>query len=277
MADAVSYTVALAVGGTWSAKTDLPLALCNMAVLVAAACVWRVRVLVELTYFWGMTGTLQAVITPDLDVRFPHLVFFQYVVGHVAIVTGALFLVIGLRITPRPGAVRRTFAVTAAYTAFVGIVDWLSGANYMFLRHVPSNWTVLRLLGPWPWYIVSAAAVAIVLLAVLNLPFWYTCHRRSGDRGHDAAPRGGREPLASRPRRRRRVPPVEGGQVSSSVAPSGTRPLMAARAVAARTASSYTASRWCWVTAGASGGSPSERGRAPGSDVGLIRGMGPGS
>lgn len=188
VADAVSYTVALAVGGTWSAKTDLPLALCNMAVLVvAAACLWRVPLLVELTYFWGLTGTLQAVITPDLDVRFPHLVFFQYVVGHVAIVTGALFLVIGLRITPRPGAVRRTFAVTAAYTAIVGIVDWLSGANYMFLRHPPSNWTLLRLLGPWPWYIVSAAAVAIVLLAVLNLPFWYTRHRRSGDRGNGAA------------------------------------------------------------------------------------------
>lgn len=118
---------------------------------------------------------------------FPHLVFFQYVVGHVAIVTGALFLVIGLGLTPRPGAVRRTYAVTAAYTAFVGMVDWVSGANYMFLRHPPSNWTVLRLLGPWPWYIVSAAAVAVVLLALLNLPFWYARHRRSGDGGQDAA------------------------------------------------------------------------------------------
>lgn len=61
VADAVSYTVALAVGGTWSAETDLPLALCNMAVLVAAAaCLWQVPVLIELTWFWGLTGTLQA-------------------------------------------------------------------------------------------------------------------------------------------------------------------------------------------------------------------------
>ena len=159
-----------------------------MAVLVAAAaCLWRVPVLVELTYFWGLTGTFQAVITPDLDVVFPRRVFFQYVVGHVGIVTGALFLVIGLRITPRPGAVRRTYAVTAAYTAFVGLVDWVSGANYMFLRHPPSNWTMLRLLGPWPWYIVTAAAVAVVLFAVLNAPFWYSRRRRSGDDGHDGA------------------------------------------------------------------------------------------
>jgi hypothetical integral membrane protein (TIGR02206 family) len=151
VADAASYTFALVVGGTWSADADLPLALCNMAVLVAAAaCLWWVPVLVELTYFWGLTGTFQAVITPDLDMGFRHRVFFQHVVGHVGIVTRALFLVIGLRITPRPGAVRRTYAVTAAYTAFVGSVDWVSGANYMFLRHPPSNWTVLRCsaLGP---------------------------------------------------------------------------------------------------------------------------------
>jgi hypothetical integral membrane protein (TIGR02206 family) len=182
MADAVSYAVAQAVGGPWSAETDLPLALCNMAVPVAAAaCVWRVPVLVELTWFWGLAGALQAVVTPDLDVGFPRLVFFQYVVGHVAIVTAALFLVVGMRITPRPGAVWRTFAVTVAYTAFVGIVDWISGANYMFLRHPPSNWTVLRLLGPWPWYIAGAAALGLVLLALLNLPFWYARRRGSGE------------------------------------------------------------------------------------------------
>ncbi len=96
LADAVSYSVGLAVQGTWSPKTSLPLALCDAGVLVAAAaCWWRTPVLVELTYFWGLAGTLQAVVTPDLNVGFPHLVFFQYVVGHLGIVAAALFLVAG--------------------------------------------------------------------------------------------------------------------------------------------------------------------------------------
>ncbi len=173
LADAISFTIAEIVAGTWSAATDLPLALCDAAVLVAtAACWWRVPLLVELTYFWGLAGTLQAVITPDLDVGFPHLVFFQYLVGHLGIVVAAFYLVIGLRITPRPGAVLRTFAITIAYTAFVGLVDALTGANYMFLRQPPGEWTLLRVLGPWPWYIASAAAVALALLALLDLPFW---------------------------------------------------------------------------------------------------------
>ena len=139
-ADAVSYSIGLAVQGTWSPKTSLPLALCDVGVLVAAvACWWRIPLLVELTYFWGLAGTLQAVITPDLSVGFPHLVFFQYVIGHVGIVVAAVFLVVGMGIEPRRHAVVRVFAITAAYTAFVGIVDGLSGANYMFLRSPPRN------------------------------------------------------------------------------------------------------------------------------------------
>ncbi len=172
-ADAVSFVVALVVNGTFSARTDLPLALCDMGVIVAAvACWWRVQILVELTYFWGLAGTLQAIVTPDLNVGFPHLVFFQYIAGHIGIVAAALFLVVGLRIVPAPRAVPRVLAITATYTAFVGLVDALSGANYMFLRSPPSNWTLLKVLGRWPWYVVSAAGVAVVLLVLLDLPFW---------------------------------------------------------------------------------------------------------
>jgi hypothetical integral membrane protein (TIGR02206 family) len=118
-----------------------------------------------------MTGTLQAVAPPDLDVGFPHLLFFQYVVAHLGTVLAALFLVVGLRLYPRAGAVARTLVITAGYTAVVGLVDTTTGANYMFLRRPPRNWTLLRLLGPWPWYIVSAAGVAVVLLMALDAPF----------------------------------------------------------------------------------------------------------
>lgn len=173
LADGVSFVVAKVLAGTFSAKTDLPLALCDAALVVAAAaCWWRTPLLVELTYFWGLAGTLQAVITPDLNAGFPHLVFFQYLAGHLGIVFAALYLVVGLHVVPRPGSVVWTFAITLAYTAVVGLVDALSGANYMFLRRPPGNWTLLRVLGPWPWYIASAAGVALVLLMILDVPFF---------------------------------------------------------------------------------------------------------
>ncbi|MGH9079675.1 MAG: TIGR02206 family membrane protein [Acidimicrobiales bacterium] len=185
LVDAGSYTAALVLDGSWSARTSLPLSLCDVAVLVgAAACLWLVPVLVELTYFWGLAGTLQGVLTPDLSVSFPHLVFWQYIVGHLGIVFAALFLVVGLRITPGRHAVARVFAVSLAYTALVGTADGLTGANYMFLRRPPGEWTLLRLLGPWPWYVLSASVVALVLFTALDAPFW------AGRRSAPATPTG---------------------------------------------------------------------------------------
>lgn len=193
--DAGSYTVGLLVAGTWSARTSLPLALCDVAVLVAAAaCVWRQPLLVELTYFLGLAGTLQGVLTPDLSVGFPHLVFWQYVIGHLGIVFAAVFLVLGLGIAPRRHAVPRVLAITLAYTAAVGLVDALTGANYMFLRRPPGEWTLLRLLGPWPWYLFSATGVALVLFTLLDLPFWTGRRRETALEVREPALRPGARP-----------------------------------------------------------------------------------
>ncbi|HML00609.1 MAG TPA: TIGR02206 family membrane protein [Acidimicrobiales bacterium] len=171
LADAVSFAVS--ASHPFAVRTSLPLPLCDVAALVAAAaCFWPAPLLLELTWFWGMAGTLQAVATPDLDEGFPHLVFFQYTVGHLAIVVVALYLVVGLGRRPRRRSAPRVLAITAAYTAFVGLVDWWTGADYMFLRSPPAGWTLLRVLGPWPWYVFSAAGVAVVLVTLLDAPFW---------------------------------------------------------------------------------------------------------
>jgi hypothetical integral membrane protein (TIGR02206 family) len=117
-------------------------------------------------------------VTPDLSAGFPGLVFFEFVAGHLGIVIAALFLVVGLQLRPRRGSVRRVFVITALYTAFVGWFDWLTGSNYMYLAAVPQHGSLLSVLGPWPWYILSAAGVALVLLLILDAPF--RRHRLSG-------------------------------------------------------------------------------------------------
>jgi len=44
----------------------------------------------------------------------------------------------------------------------------------MYLAAVPTHGSLLSVLGPWPWYILSATGVAFVLLLILDAPF----HRR---------------------------------------------------------------------------------------------------
>ncbi len=167
---------------TWSVGTSLPVQLCDVAGFVAAAALlWRQLLLVEVAWFWGLGGTLQAVLTPDLKDHFPSFPYLQFYVTHDLVILAALFLVIGLALQPRPGAVRRIFLLTLGFALLVGLIDLTTGGNYMYLRQVPAGGSLLSLMGPWPWYIVTGSLLTLVVLAILDAPF-----RISRLCGHDA-------------------------------------------------------------------------------------------
>jgi len=178
VANEASWWVWLAGHGTYSASYALPFQLCDVAAFVSAGALWfRHPLLVELTYFWGLAGTANGLITPDVSDHFPSFGFMQYFIAHGAIVAAALFLVIGLKISPRPGAVVRVFVLTFVLMVLYAGINLLSDGNYMYLRHTPGAHSLLDLLGPWPWYIAGAAALALVLFAILDLPFTIGRHR----------------------------------------------------------------------------------------------------
>jgi hypothetical integral membrane protein (TIGR02206 family) len=179
----VGWWIYLAVTGAGEAElsTALPLQLCDAAIFIAAlALLLRAQLLVEVTYFWGLAGTIQALITPDLPQHFPSFPFFQYYVAHGGIVTAALFLVVGLGQWPRRDALLRVLAITIVYVLVVSAIDAASGANYMYLRSKPASDSLLDLLGPWPWYIAWAALVGFALLGILDAPFRWLRNRRPG-------------------------------------------------------------------------------------------------
>jgi hypothetical integral membrane protein (TIGR02206 family) len=170
----LAYQVVVALRGSYEADFDLPLHLTDAATLVAALALWNPRpLLFELTYFWGLTASLQAVLTPALqaNVGFTSFFYWHYFFTHSGVVVAALLLAFGLGLTPRPGAVRRVFFATAAWAAVAAAGNALTGGNYMFLRKRPETASLLDLMGPWPWYIFGAALLALVLFALLDLPF----------------------------------------------------------------------------------------------------------
>ena len=106
------YLVSTGVRGAADLASAFPLQLCDAAIFISAfALVLRKQLLVELTYFWGLAGTIQAVITPDLPQHFPSFPFFQYYVAHGGIVAAALFLVVGLGRWPRRDALLRVIVI----------------------------------------------------------------------------------------------------------------------------------------------------------------------
>jgi hypothetical integral membrane protein (TIGR02206 family) len=157
-----------AVLGQWSTTYTLPLQLTDAVSAVAVlALLTRRQFLVELTYFWAFTATLQATITPDLGHAFPNALYFTYFLYHVGAIVAAAFLVFGCRQWPRPTAVWRVFAATLGWAAIAGLGNVITGGNYMYLRAKPVHNSLLSVMGPWPWYIAVGIGVALAMLLLV--------------------------------------------------------------------------------------------------------------
>jgi hypothetical integral membrane protein (TIGR02206 family) len=167
-----AYLAAETASGHLTWWDFVPLELCDFAIFVAAfALVTRQRLAAELVWFWGLSGTVLAMATPDLPYPFPDWRWFAYYGMHGAVVVSAIVLAAGLGLRPRPGAPWRVFGWTVAYAAVVAIVDLATGANFLYLRHKPAEPTLLDWFGPWPVYLAVAGLIGLALFHLLMLPF----------------------------------------------------------------------------------------------------------
>ena len=165
----VTEQIVYAARGEWSAEINLPLQLSDAVTFVSVAALLRPdkRLLVELSYFWAFSASLQAVITPDLNESFPDVLWFTYYATHAGAIAAACLLVFVERRYPRRGAVWRVYGITIAFAACAALGTIVTGGNYMFLRRKPAHGSLLDVMGPWPLYILVAAAFGLVLLLAL--------------------------------------------------------------------------------------------------------------
>jgi hypothetical integral membrane protein (TIGR02206 family) len=156
-------------GKPWTSVA--PLQLCDVATAIAAgALVWRGQRLFELCYFWGLSGTLAALLTPDLAENFPHFRFAFYFAQHGLIVVAACTLCFGYRMRPRRKGALFAWLALNAYALGVAGINQLLGSNFLYLSRKPSNATAFDLLGPWPVYLFACEGLALLLFFLLALP-----------------------------------------------------------------------------------------------------------
>ena len=167
--------------GDFDLATSLPLQLCDLAWVAAAWALWtHDRVPVALTYFWGLTLTVQGIITPSLGQAFPHPRYLAFWAMHFLVVWAALYLTLGLGLGPRWREYRVTVAVTLAWAVLVFAVDTVLGVNYGYLVAKPASASLLDLLGPWPVYVLASLAVLLAGWALLTWPWVIVAGRRAG-------------------------------------------------------------------------------------------------
>jgi hypothetical integral membrane protein (TIGR02206 family) len=151
----------------------LPLHLCSVLVWLGAyMLVTKSYTIYEFSYFLGIAGALQALLTPDVGIYgFPHFRFFQTMISHGTIILSAIYMTFVEGYRPTWKSVIRVMVWMNVYMVAIGIVNWLIGSNYLFIAHKPETASLIDVLGPWPWYILSLEAIGLVLCLLLYLPY----------------------------------------------------------------------------------------------------------
>jgi len=184
LANEVIWQVYQIGAGTWELTSSLPLHLCDAAIFVSLVALFTERQTVyELAYFWGLGGSVQALLTPALSDTSSPYEFVRFFISHAGILVAVAYLTFVRRLRPRRRSVPRTIGISLIYAAAVAGINGLlpATANYMYLFGKPDSASMLDAFGPWPWYLVPMFGVGVVVIAVLYLPYYISDRRARTD------------------------------------------------------------------------------------------------
>jgi hypothetical integral membrane protein (TIGR02206 family) len=163
--------------GDFNLGTSLPLQYSDLTWMVAVIALWtRSWWASALTFYWGLTLTTQAIITPSLGQEFPEPRFLMYWGMHFLSVWAAGWLA-ATGGAPTWRAYRLAVLVTAVWAAFVMVFNEATGTNYGYLNRKPPSASILDLLPDWPYYVLIEITLVAGVWALITWPF-----ARAGER-----------------------------------------------------------------------------------------------
>ena len=168
------------IAGTFDFILHLPVHLCRISnLLIPLVMVKRNYFTFEILFFWGLSGTLQGAITPDISAGFPHFHYFRFWIAHNGLVLALIYAVVVYKMRPTIHSLWKSFIALNVFLIFAIVVNLILNANYFWIcgkpvtttgEHVPS---ILDFMGPWPWYILSAEFVALIHFSLAYIPFYF--------------------------------------------------------------------------------------------------------
>ncbi|MFP7296194.1 TIGR02206 family membrane protein [Neobacillus niacini] len=175
----VSYHIWLYTNEMWDVSHSIPLDLCSISLILSALLLLtRKKLIYEILLFTALLGATQAIFTPLLTFNFPHFRFFHFFYTHLMIIWVVFYYTWVKGYQPTILSVVKMFVFLNLLLPIIMFINTLVDGNYMFLSHKPSTPSLLDILGPYPWYIVSME----FLLIVLSLIVWLIFRKRTSSR-----------------------------------------------------------------------------------------------
>lgn len=159
--------------GYLSIDNHLPMHLCDWVIaFVLVTFITKSIYSYEVAYFWGLGGTLQALITPDITLNYPSRAFIIFFINHSSIIISLVYFTFVYKLRPYPASIKRTFIWTQIYFVCAFTVNLILGTNYGFIMHKPGQGSLIDYLGPWPYYLISLEIIGLISFFIYYLPFF---------------------------------------------------------------------------------------------------------
>ena len=122
-----------------------------------------------------MIGGLHSMLTPEFTHGTDPVLMFDYFIVHGGLIAIPLYCIFVLGMKPRKKAWFKSFLYLQIFVICVGLIDYLLGANYMYLAVKP-NVENPFLIGDWPFYIIGLELATLLHAFLVYIPFYFKNH-----------------------------------------------------------------------------------------------------
>lgn len=156
--------------GIWDVAEDLPLHMCGISFFTSTYALYsKNQTAFELSYFWGLAGAFQAIITPDPTRFVMDVSLFWNFLSHGLIILNVLWMIVIDNMRCRVGSYLNVVIITNGILFIISIVNSILGGNYWFICEKPGGESPF-IMGEWPLYIIGFQISGILLLGLFYIP-----------------------------------------------------------------------------------------------------------
>tara|TARA_Y100000589_G_scaffold256898_1_gene246106 strand:+ start:1070 stop:1753 length:684 start_codon:yes stop_codon:yes gene_type:complete len=158
--------------GIWTPQDSLPFHLCRLMLFNTIILLFtRNQIAFELMLFVGMVGGFHSLMTPELTHGSDLVLLVDYFLVHGGLVAAPLYCIFVLGMRPRKMAWLKSFFYLQFFVVVVAIIDYILGANYMYLAVKPEVNNPF-LIGDWPYYIIGLELATLLHAFLVYIPFY---------------------------------------------------------------------------------------------------------
>ncbi|MDG2020107.1 MAG: TIGR02206 family membrane protein [SAR86 cluster bacterium] len=153
----------------------IPIHMCNLSTLfIGIFLITEKRLFFEVSFFWGIGGGINALITPDIPNSFPDPQYILFFIGHGFLIIAIAYACIALGNRPTLSSIRNGIYFSLSTLPIIFLINKLLGpkANYWYLGVKPAGESILDFLPTPPFHIPVLIILGIILFFLIYSPYW---------------------------------------------------------------------------------------------------------